>query len=134
MALFLYYFSNLDIAKFANLSFCQNCIGKMSKCLPYLIVLDHFLAFILIVAQLFMVYVIKGCKNACHLDSTTGTISYGTMQSQGEILIVVCSFSWLIMHVLGGFARRTVYYDAFFYQPEEKSSKWVLWLFIRCGP
>lgn len=134
MVCFLYYFSNLDIAEFANLGFCQNCFGKLTKCVPYLIVLGHLLGMILVIAQVFMVFVIKGCKDACHLDTTTATVTYGTMQAQGEILIIVCAFAWLIMHVLGGFCRRRVYYDSFFYQPEEKSIKWVLWCCIRCGP
>ena len=134
MALFLYYFSNLDISEFADLGWCQNCFGKLTKCIPYLIVLDHLIGFVLIVAELFMVYVAKGCKNACHLDPTTATVAYGTMQSQGESLVVVCAIAWVLMHVIGGFCRRNVYYDSFFYQPEEKSVKWVLWCCIRCGP
>ena len=91
MALFLYYFSNLDISKFADLGFCQNCLGKLTKCLPYLIVLAHLIAFILIVAQLFMAFVVKGCSAACHLDPVTGTISYGDMQSAAQVLIAVCA-------------------------------------------
>jgi hypothetical protein len=134
MVLFLYYFANLDIAEFAHLSFCQNCGGKLSKCLPYLIVLGHLTALVLIIAQLFMVYAIGGCKDACHYDAVNNKLSYNTMQEEAEILIIVCIVSWVVMHSIGGFFRRNVYYDSFFYQPEDKSNKFVLWCCIRCGP
>jgi hypothetical protein len=134
MSLFLYYFSNLDISEFADLSFCQNCMGKLTKCLPYLTVLGHLIGFILVVVQLFFVFVIKDCEDACHYDSTENKHKYGVMQDEAEILIIICALAWFSMHVIGGFARRNVYYDSFFYQPEMRANKCVLWCCTRCGP
>lgn len=134
MSLFIYYFSNLDISEFADLSFCQNCMGKLTKCIPYLVILGHLLALILVITQLFMVYVVKNCVDACHLDDTTGELEKGLMQSEAEVLIIVCSFAWIVMHIAGGLLRRSVYYDAFFYQPEIRVNKCMLWCCTRCGP
>lgn len=134
MSLFIYYFSNLDISEFADLSCCQSCIGKLTKCLPYLVVLGHLVALILVITQLFMVFVIKNCKDACHLDETTGKEEQGLMQSEAEVLIILCSFVWFVIHIIGGILRRSVYYDAFFYQPEIRVNKCVLWCCTRCGP
>lgn len=134
MALFLYYFSNLDISEFADLSFCQNCMGKLTKCLPYLVVLGHLVALLLVIVQLFMVFVVKDCEDACHFDSSTNKHKYGMMQDEAEILIIICSLCWFAMHSIGGLLRRNVYYDAFFYQPEMRSNKCLLWCCTRCGP
>jgi len=134
MVVLLYYFSNLDIAKFAKLNFCQRLMGRLSKLLPYLVNLAHLVLFILIAVQVLYVFAIKDCEDAEHFNEKEGTTEKGVMQEQGEWHIIVCSAIWLAMHVCGGFLRRNVYYDPFFYQPENKEDKCKNWVFVRCGP
>lgn len=37
----MYYFNNIDIAKFGNLGYCAECAGKCTKCVGPLIVIIH---------------------------------------------------------------------------------------------
>lgn len=132
--LFLYYFSNLDIAKFAKLGFCQRCGGKLSKCIPYLIVLGHYVLLIMIMAEIALVFFIGTCKKARHIDTATGDCSVGQMQKEAEAYVIVLIVMWICMHTCGGFMRRNVYYDSFFYQPEDKSKPCKNWTLVKCGP
>jgi len=134
-SLIVWYFMNLEIAKFAKLNFCQRQMGKCYKCFPYLIILAHWLVFIFIIAQIFMVFVVKNCEDAVHDDKEEGTSEEGVMQKQGEYHVMVTLVLWCFIHCLGGKIRRNSYYDAFFYQPEEGgASKLYNWFCIKCGP
>ncbi|CAG9310143.1 unnamed protein product [Blepharisma stoltei] len=134
LILFLYYFSNLDIAKFAKLGWCQRCGGKLSKCFPYLIVLAHYAALILVLVEILLVFGLKNCEQAMHNDTASGDCKIGQLQTEGEAYAIVVVILWACMHIIGGFIRRNVYYDSFFYQPEDKSKVWKNWCFVKCGP
>lgn len=134
-SLIIWYFSNLEIAKFSKLGFCQRQMGKIYKCFPYLIILAHWLVFVFIIAQIFLVFVVKNCTDAVHEDTQEGTTEEGVMQTQGEFHVMVTLVLWFFIHCIGGKIRRKSYYDAFFYQPEEGgASKLYNWFCIKCGP
>lgn len=134
-SLIIWYFANLELSKYANLGFCRRQLGKLYKCLPYLIILAHWLVFVFIIAQVFLVFVVKDCKDAVHDDNQDGTSKEGVMQEQAEFHIVVTIILWCFIHCIGGRIRRRSYYDAFFYQPEQGgSSRLYNWFCIKCGP
>jgi hypothetical protein len=134
-SMIIWYFSNLEIAKFGDLNFCQRQMGKIYKCFPYLIILAHWLVFVFIVAQIFLVFVVKDCKDAIHEDTQEGTTTTGLMSDQAEYHVMVTLVLWCFIHCVGGRIRRASYYDAFFYQPEEGgASKLYNFFCIKFGP
>lgn len=129
-----YYFSNLDVGKFASLNLCQRFLGMLTKLLPFLIVLAHWIVFVLLFVQSVFVLVVANCKNAVHVDSETHEEEEGQMQSQAEVHLIVCGLTWLALHTCGAFARRNLYTDAFFYQPDMPDEKFKNFCCVQLGP
>lgn len=134
MSIGTYYFSNLDVAKFANLNLCQRLLGMLTKLLPFLVVLAHWIVFTLLFVQLIFVLVIGNCENAVHVDSNTNEEEKGQMQGQAEIHLTVCALTWLALHTCGAFARRNLYTDAFFYQPDMPDERFKNFCCVQLGP
>jgi hypothetical protein len=134
-SMIIWYFSSLEIAKFASLNMCQRAFGRTYKCLPYLVIILHWIVLVFILTQIFLVFVVRDCTDAIHKDKQDGTTTKGLMQAQAEFQVLVTLVLWTFIHCVGGPIRRSSYYDAFFYQPEESgASKLYNWLCIKCGP
>jgi hypothetical protein len=99
-----------------------------------LIVLLHYVILIIIFVYIILVFGIRDCEEAEHINLSDGEVQKGVMQKQAESLGIVLAAFWVWMHVVGGYLRRYVYYDSFFYQPEQNDARAVKWLLIRCGP
>jgi len=99
-----------------------------------LIILGHYVILVLIIVELVLVFGARNCEKARHENQTNGDCTIGAEQDEGEAYVIVIIVLWLCMHICGGFMRRNVYYDSFFYQPEDITRKWKNWLFVRCGP
>lgn len=129
--LFLFRLSNLEVTKFAKPGIINRCMGCLSKLIPFLIVIVHYVLLVLIVVLFILLFLLRTCYWTYKAgDSTTGN---GLMKN-ASLYAIVSLIGWVLLHCIGGGCyRRNVTFDAYFYTPsvENKCCRWFL---INCGP
>ena len=129
--LFLFRLSNLEVTKFASPGFINRCIGCLSKLIPFVVVMIHYVILLLIVILFIVLFLLR----TCYWSNENGKASPDhKVMKDASVFTVIIGLAWLFMHcIAGGCYRRNVTFDAYFYTPAV-ANKCCRWFLINIGP
>ncbi len=133
LALIVNYLSNQVPEDFLKIGKCKSFLALFCKVFPPLIVIIHWVALFLIIANWIMILM-----ESCKLTTTTvpGTLIIPSQYySDSRICLLVTSAIWIFLHYCGAILKDLSYVEPFMYSPRtEESSAFAHVVLKTLGP
>lgn len=129
--LFLFRLSNLEVSQFLSPGFINRCMGCLSKLIPFLVVLIHYIVLVLILILAILMFLARTCYWSYKVGNSSADHE---VYKNGAVFTVIAALAWCAMHLIaGGCYRRSVTFDSYFYTPAV-TNKCCRWFLINVGP